>query len=348
MLTKVKSIHLFILVLICSTLSLVLIQKIVLAQWTPPPSGPSTYTSPDIITSPLSDSLDANGHAFTDIGNINFKDGGAISGGTSSINFSTGIKVPDGEGYNIGDHEILTLDPDSNTLIVPYNINIQYDDYDNPFQFLVNGNPIQSIGEGTGDGLWNSPLPSTEFIQPDDNKAINTESDGGYFQKGDRILKVTSRNIFLGIETGKNTRGVNNVFIGEQAGLDNTSGANNVFIGSQAGLTNTTGSNLLIIHNGGNQDPLLQGNFVNGDLINNGMFQINHRITGSEQNLLYINAEANSTNGNLMKIQNNNYERFRVDLDGNIYVNGGPMFICEGNCPSLSGTEGGSGDTPSG
>lgn len=54
----------------------------------------------------------------------------------------------------------------------------------------------------------------------------------------------------LGFEAGTNTTGVNNTFVGYQAGKANTSGTGNTAIGYQAATAVTTGSNNVAIGNG--------------------------------------------------------------------------------------------------
>ena len=52
---------------------------------------------------------------------------------------------------------------------------------------------------------------------------------------------TNSYNVFIGYEAGKKTTGGDNVFIGNQSGLNNKGGNNNVFLGVSAGEDNTTG-----------------------------------------------------------------------------------------------------------
>ncbi|MBO0950621.1 hypothetical protein J2I46_18650 [Fibrella sp. HMF5405] len=48
-------------------------------------------------------------------------------------------------------------------------------------------------------------------------------------------------NTYIGSETGRNSTGYGNTFVGSQAGVNNQSGYANVFIGLRAGANNTTG-----------------------------------------------------------------------------------------------------------
>lgn len=54
----------------------------------------------------------------------------------------------------------------------------------------------------------------------------------------------------LGFDAGVNTTGVNNTFIGYEAGKANTTGTGNTTVGHQSGLSLTTGSNNVAIGNG--------------------------------------------------------------------------------------------------
>jgi hypothetical protein len=58
-----------------------------------------------------------------------------------------------------------------------------------------------------------------------------------------KFLNVTPNNCFIGHQSGQNSTGLYNSFIGYQAGMSNTSGQYNSFLGYKAGMSNTTGSN---------------------------------------------------------------------------------------------------------
>jgi hypothetical protein len=65
---------------------------------------------------------------------------------------------------------------------------------------------------------------------------------------GSRVLSVAgTSNLFVGRNTGSNTTGSSNSFVGSFAGRDNTTGFSNTFVGSSAGISNTTGGNNLFL-----------------------------------------------------------------------------------------------------
>ncbi len=56
------------------------------------------------------------------------------------------------------------------------------------------------------------------------------------------IMNITKQNYFIGHQSGINTTGLYNAFLGYQTGMDNTTGFGDVLIGYQAGTNNTVGS----------------------------------------------------------------------------------------------------------
>lgn len=58
---------------------------------------------------------------------------------------------------------------------------------------------------------------------------------------GKRVLSVNYLNTFGGVDAGKNTTGVANVFFGDSAGRENINGFSNSFFGSRSGMLNTNG-----------------------------------------------------------------------------------------------------------
>ena len=64
-------------------------------------------------------------------------------------------------------------------------------------------------------------------------------------------MNVSAENFFAGYDAGKKTTsdGIDNTFVGNNAGIANTSGACNVFMGKDAGYTNTTSKNNVFIGN---------------------------------------------------------------------------------------------------
>jgi len=66
---------------------------------------------------------------------------------------------------------------------------------------------------------------------------------------GVNFLDLTPDNYFIGHNAGQYTTGVNNSFIGFEAGYTNTTGFNNVFIGRKAGYSNINGYNNMFFGN---------------------------------------------------------------------------------------------------
>jgi hypothetical protein len=73
------------------------------------------------------------------------------------------------------------------------------------------------------------------------NNKVN-DSFGRIYVGSDKVLTVTSSNIFLGVDAGDvNGVGYDNIFIGRASGQSNTSADFNTFIGSESGISNTGG-----------------------------------------------------------------------------------------------------------
>ena len=367
MLKKIKNFHLFILVVTVFFLNLLLIKEIVLAQWLGPTNPPGFDDSPNILTNPLSsllESLDFGGNSLTNLGE------GGISTSANGIYFNESIKIPSNKGLYLGEGKVLSLDGENilfsksvkiaddksyyisgnkvlswameeNRLEIPASLDILGEiSVGGNLIFGIDGTPLYPIPE---DSLW-SEVESDNYISPVDQKAVNIQSDQGYFQNGRRILKVIDNNTFLGAYAGYNNgTGDNNVYLGFNAGIDNA-GDNNVYLGAYAGELKTRGDNELIIANSNTEQPLIYGDFSTANLINYGMFQVEYTLDEELKNLIYANALIDSTGGNLLKLQNNNVEKLRVDLDGNIYVQGIPIFYCQGSCPEIDDGGGPGGD----
>ncbi len=61
--------------------------------------------------------------------------------------------------------------------------------------------------------------------------------------KGPQFSYFSPENLFLGLSAGVVTTGLNNVFVGNQAGLVNSTGYGNIFIGNNTGNSNLGGGN---------------------------------------------------------------------------------------------------------
>ncbi|MDD2279662.1 MAG: tail fiber domain-containing protein, partial [Bacteroidales bacterium] len=71
-----------------------------------------------------------------------------------------------------------------------------------------------------------------------------------------RLGKFASWNVFVGYQSGFNTSGTHNVFLGHTSGYSNTTGFSNNFIGQGAGYSNTTGTNNIFIGNDAGRENL--------------------------------------------------------------------------------------------
>ena len=58
---------------------------------------------------------------------------------------------------------------------------------------------------------------------------------------GNQYTDFSPENIFIGLKSGINATGINNVFVGNESGITNDTGHSNVFIGPGAGYSNTSG-----------------------------------------------------------------------------------------------------------
>ena len=64
-----------------------------------------------------------------------------------------------------------------------------------------------------------------------------------------------------------------------------------------------------------------EGNtMIGGDIYQKGMYQLHHKLEDTGENLIYANAEADSVNGNLLLLQNNEVDKFSVTRDGNVGI----------------------------
>ena len=129
---------------------------------------------------------------------------------------------------------------------------------------------------------------------------------------GDRYTDFSPENIFLGLKAGEVTTGVNNVFVGNQAGLTNGLGDHNVFIGTDAGHSNTS-----------NDQSTYVGSFAG------------YSSTGSANT--FVGALSGRNNGS------GNYNSFFGDNSG--YENGSGYYNCLFGAASGAGNSGGIGNT---
>ncbi len=147
------------------------------------------------------------------------------------------------------------------------------------------------------------------------NKDNNTfvGASAGLYNDGDN-------NTFLGTGTGQLNSKDNNTFVGGWSGGDND-GEGNVFLGYKAGYEET-GDDKLYIANSDTDEPLIYGDFYNRDLVSNAMFQVQYTLGYTTDNLIYANAAEGTTGGSLMLLQNDEVDKFQVDIEGNTKLGG--------------------------
>ncbi len=158
----------------------------------------------------------------------------AAGGGFSVGRLSTGKA-------GIGD--ILTVSPN--------NVNIIIDD----------GTTGKAAGGGFSVGRLSTGKAAGDLVNylkvtPDSTRIYVEETSTKGFAVGKLgatdvadFLYLTPDNYFIGHESGKNTTGLYNLFLGYHAGLNNTTGHHNFFAGYEAGLSNTNGASNVFIGN---------------------------------------------------------------------------------------------------
>lgn len=101
-----------------------------------------------------------------------------------------------------------------------------------------------------GDNLGNHSV--NQDLSPSVNNVYSLGNLGNGFKNiyftgkihynGQPFLSTSGQNSFIGLSSGLNTTGVNNTFIGYQAGFANTSGERNVYVGTMSGMNALTGN----------------------------------------------------------------------------------------------------------
>jgi len=151
-----------------------------------------------------------------------------------------------------------------------------------PFQTTVNtlpGAKASSGGFAVGQyaSLKGGTVSTNFYTNPGETRIYTDKAEkgvsGGFAvgqygslkAPGDKYMHVTIDNTFIGNLAGLNTdgiAGINNVFIGSNAGQLNTSGSGNIFIGNNAGST-VVSSNKLYIDNASSSSDvaLIYGDF---------------------------------------------------------------------------------------
>ncbi len=162
-------------------------------------------------------------------------------------------------------------------------------------QWTTSGSNIYNANSGNVAIGKTSPSYQLDVKGP-----VNADSFmlGGYVQ----LNTKGSNNLFIGNRAGLVTTGGTNEFIGSQAGWVNTTGNNNLFIGFQTAYSNTTGTyNEFVGRNAGYNNTTGGSNFFLGD-------QAGYKnTTGSYNHFSGGNAGYNNTTGN-----NNFYEGYQA------------------------------------
>ncbi len=183
-----------------------------------------------------------------------------------------------------------------------------------PFKTRVNtlpGSKAFAGGFAVGQyaSLKNGPITTNFYTNPSEtriytDKATKDKAISGGFAvgqygslkaDGDKYMHIEDDNIFIGNLAGVLTYdngGVNNVFIGNNAGAANTTGNGNIFIGNNAGST-VLDNNKLFIDNGSSNPnvALVYGDFSTKAVNLNGRLRFN-----TEGNTITMPASRGSNN----------------------------------------------------
>ncbi len=92
-------------------------------------------------------------------------------------------------------------------------------------------------------------------------------------------------NVFVGNQSGANTTGDNNTFLGDYSGTTNTEGNNNSFTGYRSGYSNTTGN-----YNTANGTDALYTNSTGSNNVAIGSGALQNNLTGSNNTAIGFNA----------------------------------------------------------
>ncbi len=241
-----------------------------------------------------------------------------------------------------------------------------------PGTFSVAGSFSAASFSGDGSGLTNLGAANvTTGMLPDARLSPNVAFLNGTQTFSGANVFSNASNSFTGNGAGLTGISASNITVGTLpaaqlpaavaftnatqtfTGADTFSNASNSFTGNGAGLTALNASN---ITTGTLQGPRLSGTYGNGlvfaglnQYTNMSLFGGSALTVAAGQNLLYGNVAAGST-GNLLLLQKNSSDQFRVDSVGNVIAAGtitsGGQSVCLANgvnCPptiSGSGTAG--------
>ncbi|MBN2790612.1 MAG: hypothetical protein JXR69_10525 [Candidatus Delongbacteria bacterium] len=105
-----------------------------------------------------------------------------------------------------------------------------------------------------------SKANGTNVLEVTTDQTIMREST-----QGDQYTNFRPDNIFIGLNSGAFSTGTQNVFLGNESGINNSSGNYNIMIGDKAGFNNSTGGeNLFIGNNSGYTNTIGTYNFFIG------------------------------------------------------------------------------------
>ena len=122
-------------------------------------------------------------------------------------------------------------------------------------------------------------------------KDVNIPVGEAYKQATKIILRINDLNTFVGADTGKNTTGNENSFMGYRAGYSNTTGYRNNFMGYGAGYSNITGyQNNFMGAQAGYTNTGYQNNFM-------GAYAGCYNTTGYQNNFMGAYAGYSNTTG---------------------------------------------------
>lgn len=163
------------------------------------------------------------------------------------------------EGYNGAfwiplDNLTVLVDADGDTRVLVE----QFPD-DDRLRISVDGQEALVLGKNAYQSIM------LELQNPNGNLFIGQEA--GLENQPDTGALEGINNTFLGYQAGKaNTTGDDNTFIGNRAGGSNTTGEDNTFIGKTSGVNNSTGSrNTFLGHKAGFENTTGQSNIYIGD-----------------------------------------------------------------------------------
>jgi len=210
-------------------------------------------------------------------------------------------------------------------LYLPAEVNM----YSNNYRFLYSSTDNKNITIG--------PRAGNDLIADGQNNTLVGNRSGRFITSGDKNTAVgsevmmnsaagVSNNTVLGYQAGYNLQNGNNTLIGYRAGTGLTTGNNNIIIGANVNAPSPIAGNQLNIGN------IIYGDLSNGrvgigtsapsaklDVQGMSVFGSNSLNVINSQNLIYGNIDTASA-GNLLLLQKEGVDKFKVDGNGNLYL----------------------------